>query len=135
MKRDMDLIRKIMLAAESATPGQPDLSPLLAEGHTQSQLSYHASLIHKAGLAEGICDDRALADDDVFCVLTGLTWAGHDFIEAARNPTIWQKAKAKAIETVGGLVTDSLKLALNYYVKQATTQGLGLIGDISQLGG
>ena len=41
-----------------------------------------------------------------------LTWQGHEFLDAARNDTIWRKAKKKVLETTGGLAFDVLKAAL-----------------------
>ena len=123
MKRNMDLIREIMLALES-TKGQPDLSTLAGQ-HGEAVVTYHAKLIYQAGLAEGICDEQGLDGDD-FVILTSLRWTGHDFIEAARNDTLWNEAKAKTKEVVGGLVTDTLKMAMSFYANEAMSGALGI---------
>jgi hypothetical protein len=121
MKRDMDLVRKILFAVEEAD-GQADLTPLLAQGITERQLSGHSALIYKAGLAEGICNEEGL-DGDCFCILNNLTWAGHDFIEAARNDTLWNKAKAQIAATGSALTIDALKAALGWAAMQALNGG------------
>jgi len=120
MKRDMDLVRKIMIAAEDAE-GAPDLSSLIAE-FGENVVRHHSYLINQAGLAEGICPGGGELDWDgspPICVITGLTWAGHDFIVAARNDTLWAKAKAKAITVIGGMTIDALKAALTLAAKEA----------------
>jgi hypothetical protein len=124
MKRDMDLIRKIMLVVEDSD-GQADLSPLLADGYTERQLTGHAALIFKAGLAERMSDEQGL-DGDCFCILTGLTWAGHDFISNAKSDRVWNQAKSKVLETAGGLSLDAMKTALAFYAQQALKATLGI---------
>lgn len=51
MKRDLNLVRKMLLAIEEAPTGwAPELS---FEGYTQAQVGYHAYLLIDAGLARG----------------------------------------------------------------------------------
>ncbi len=50
-----------------------------------------------------------------------LTWDGHEFLDAARNDTIWQEAKELFLKKALGLSVESFKMVL-----------LGLIKD--QLG-
>ena len=46
-----------------------------------------------------------------------LTWAGHDFLDAARNDTIWSKAMDRA-KTVGGTLSfEILKKVLDSILK------------------
>lgn len=51
-----------------------------------------------------------------------LTWSGHEFLEAARNDTIWKKA-GEQIKKSGVDVTLSL---LQEILKQLAKQSLGL---------
>ncbi len=52
MKRDMALIRKMVLALEETPTGwAPD--QLTFEGYTWEQIGYHAYLMIQAGLAKG----------------------------------------------------------------------------------
>ena len=51
MKRDLELIRKMVLAIEDAPSGYaPELK---FEGYTDEQVGYHAYLLLDAGLAKG----------------------------------------------------------------------------------
>jgi len=52
MKRDMDLVRKVLFLLESSEAVQPDMQPLLDEGYAERTLSYHCVLIAQAGLAK-----------------------------------------------------------------------------------
>lgn len=51
MKRDMDLVRKILLALE-AHPEPWDWFELKIDGHSGVEVSYHLKLISQAGLIE-----------------------------------------------------------------------------------
>jgi len=50
-----------------------------------------------------------------------LTWAGHEFIEAARNDTVWQKTKTVVREKTGALTLEMLKLGLTEMGKALIT--------------
>jgi hypothetical protein len=54
-----------------------------------------------------------------------LTWAGHEFIESARNDTIWRKAKRKLGDTIGGVPFEILKPRLIRLGREA----IGLPGE------
>jgi hypothetical protein len=86
MKRDMDMVRQLLLDAE-AHDNKP---PFLAT--SQPDAVYHISLLKEAGLMNAVVrnNEYGLPSD---AVIMGLTWAGHDFLDAARDDTIWKKAK------------------------------------------
>jgi len=52
MKRDMELIRKMVLAVEDAPTGFAP-HPLKIAGYTKEQVGYHAYLMVDHGLAKG----------------------------------------------------------------------------------
>jgi hypothetical protein len=84
MKRDMELIRLSLLEVEGEEP-RPNLS-----AYTEEQKVYHMALCIEAGLVDG----EVVKDGSGFPVGTvaiRLTWKGHEFVDAARNDTIWKK--------------------------------------------
>lgn len=114
MKRDMDLIRKILFLCEnheeSSLPWGIEI-----EGYTPQQIGYHNYLIVDDGLAEGI-DVRHTGSGGIHYELSNLTSKGHDFIEKIREDTTWNKIKRFAQEksidfTVGGLIWVADKLS------------------------
>ena len=112
MKRDMNLIRLQLLETEGEDP-KPDLS-----AYTEEQLVYHSALLIEAGLVHGevVLDGNG---QPVGTVTAPLTWAGHEFLDAARNDTIWHKASER-IKKSGVDVTISLmKEILNQLLKQS----------------
>ena len=97
MKRDMDLIREILLALES---DQQVGNEQLIEGYSGAEVNYHAGLLIEAGLADGLGTGYMKSDYRTF-LLKRLTWEGHEFLEKARDPGRWAKAKAAMISAGG----------------------------------
>src|SRR4051794_24427142 len=109
MKRDMDLVRKILLAAEDAD-GQPDLRSLVSDACDERKIAYHTGLLREAGLVKGIFVEGGLDPGDYDqCFIQSLTWEGHEFLDSARKETIWNAAKQRAMDTVGSLSIESMK--------------------------
>lgn len=116
MKRDLDLIRKMVLAIEDAESGwAPELS---FEGYTPSQVGYHAYLLVDAGLAKGV-DSTVHGGQAPTALITSLTWAGHEFAEAARDDTRWNKALGIVMEKGGAISFEVLKQLLTFLMKGA----------------
>ena len=114
MKRDMELIRMVMLAAET-TKDPFDLIDPKFEGRSETEISYHVSLLDDAGLLHG--KDRTAIG--VFRWSAGtLTWAGHEFVEAARDDAVWKEALAITAASGGGTGFGLLKKALMQVLEQ-----------------
>lgn len=89
MTRDMELIRKILLAV-AATERPLDSMMVRIAHYTPDQITEHVRLLHDARLLDGnplVGADRRLRWNEL-----RLTWIGHDFVECARNETIWRMA-------------------------------------------
>jgi hypothetical protein len=86
---------------------------------TQDEITYHVMLLHEAGFIEA----QDLSTLQGICWKpTRLTYSGHQFLDAARSDTVWQKAKSWALKTTGTLTLEGLKVALPHVVK-ALIQG------------
>lgn len=107
MKRDMDLVRQILLDSTAQEDGYANDNPML-EGYTEDQIGHHIYLMHEAGLVEA-ADTSAMDSSSPTAILISVTWKGHDFIEAARSNTVWSQAKDKAKSVGGSLTFDLMK--------------------------
>jgi hypothetical protein len=113
MHRDMDTVRHLLMWVES------DHAHEIPATILPQELAYHAQLLIDAGLAEGTVHYGAYRGGrvpDKFHI-ERLTWAGHDFLDAARNDTHWKKAKSKIVETGSSWTFDVLKALLSHYAK------------------
>jgi len=108
MKRDMDLVRKILLELED-TPYELGGFDLELEGYSPDQISYHVMLLNEAGLIEA--NDLSNLSRTEWRPKR-LTWAGHEFIEASRDESRWEKAKNIMKEKGSGMVFDVLRSVL-----------------------
>ena len=85
----MNLVREILLAVEAREHGM-GAAELNIEGHSQEEIGYHVYLMGKAGLLV-VVETTHLGSQSPEAIASGLTWQGHDFLEAARDPSIWKK--------------------------------------------
>lgn len=115
MKRDLELVRKLVLAIEDRASGplieQPEL-----EGYTAEQVGYHSYLLVDAGFAKGV-DMTELGDVLPQWEVLHLTSSGHDVADAARSESTWSKATAVVKEKAGGVTLEVMKQVLVSVVK------------------
>jgi hypothetical protein len=123
MKRDMDLIRKIAFAVESM-PSSIDSESLRIDGFNEEQIAYHCELMNESGLFVAI-DTQTMHSDYASFNILRLTSKGHDFVDAARSDSVWNKAKATIATTVGSV---SLDMMIRY-LKTIAGSALGLPPD------
>lgn len=107
MKRDMDLVRQILIRATEHEDGYVYENPDIA-GYTKDQIDHHIYLMCQAGLVEA-SDSSTMDGASPTALLISVTWAGHDFIDAARSNTIWSSVKDKAKSVGGALTFDLMK--------------------------
>ena len=121
MKRDMDLIRNILLDLEDG--GNRAWEGLDRNDEaTQEKIGYHSYLLFDAGLIGGANVSHLGCHLPQYSP-TYLTWSGHEFLDAARNETNWKKAK-ETFGRVGGFVLPVLlKVLVDQMMKQVGVEG------------
>ena len=107
MKRDMDLIRHIMIQIEDKYETTA-LYNLEIEGYTKDQVATHCKMLYEAGL---ISDYKSeYADNRLYRFGVGnLTWDGYDYLDKIRDDSIWNKVKVTAKEHGVPLLIDTVK--------------------------
>jgi hypothetical protein len=100
MKRDLDLVRELMLKIE-ALPAGPSVQYRMDEVEDPVLLA-HLQLLIAAGLVNGKISQTRGARGDVM-IISGLTWEGHEWIETVRSPAVWDKTKTTLLENGGAL--------------------------------
>jgi len=95
VKRDIDLLRTILLNAEA------DMYPygalVTVDGFSKEICAYHVALLIDVGLVEGhiVKTDGA---HYVSAMINRITSTGYDFIDGIREDTLWGKAKEYVIK-------------------------------------
>ena len=113
MKRDWDLIRAILVAAEES---EGPLSTADVEGWPADAVNYHIELIVEAGLATGGCTTY-LNNGGRTCRIESLTWQGHELLDGIRSKTAWNAIQRLAKEKGLALTFEVVKLAAAEVVK------------------
>jgi len=110
----MDLgLRRQLFAEEVAAVANlrsmgriPALIEPKIEGRPREEVAYHLKLLGQAGYIDaeptgGIAAFR--------WGVRSMTWEGHDFLDAIRNDTIWNRVKATVTEKGGGASVEVMK--------------------------
>jgi len=91
MKRDLELVRKILLAMEAHDAGfAPDHFTIA--GYDQEVIGHHVWLMGQGALVTAV-DVTAMGDRSPVALPGSITWTGHDFLDTVRNETVWSKVK------------------------------------------
>lgn len=99
MKRDMDLIRLILIEMEKSTT-YPSIQNLEINGYSEGEVHFHLMLLKEAGL---IIAENVSAQNDLYLIPDRLTWQGYEFLEATKNNDAWNKTK-EIMAKSGGFV-------------------------------
>ncbi len=114
MKRDMELIRALLLKMESLGPAEK--LPTDLPGYDRNAVWYHTTLLVEAGLLH-----LELTARDRFMTVPGrpdrLTWEGHEFLDNARNEKAWKQVTGKAKAAGATLSLEVLKALLSAAVR------------------
>lgn len=113
MKRDLELVKKILLALEEQEQVNPKF---VLPDYDKRIVSYHIMLMEQAGLLEA--QVNKLIDGEVEAWPKRLTWQGHEWLDLARNNTVWEKVKKQLKEKTVTVSFDTMKLLLSEGLKQ-----------------
>lgn len=113
MKRDMDLVREILIAVEE---GNTNLDGL---PYDRDQINLHVELMKEHGLVDAVIvhDPDGAEHRILVCSVKCLTWEGRDFLERARKKSTWERAKKKCLEETGGFAIETLKAVVKQMLR------------------
>ncbi|MBF9195409.1 DUF2513 domain-containing protein [Microvirga terrestris] len=98
MKRDMDLVRNLLLEIEASEKPALYISDLISadrlNGIDQPTIELHLKLLIEAGLIDA--NQKQGSSTVGGWYVRRLTWDGHEFLDTMRDPEIWRKTKEGA---------------------------------------
>lgn len=112
MKRDMDLVREILLNLGDSE-FYSDMGFPRVEGYEEDKIRHHVLIMRDAGLlffTEGIKVDGFFGKTEDLELR--LTWEGHEFLEKIRDDKLWKSILDTTKKKTGGLSFDVLKALL-----------------------
>jgi hypothetical protein len=116
VQRDMDLCREIMrqIAGSRSLHGPAEIS---VEGRSEDEITYQLHILRQAELIEAI--DFSSLDGMAYKPIR-LTWKGNEFLDAASDDTIWNRAKDRFGKAGGALTFDLLLAACKAQISELT---------------
>lgn len=121
MKRDMELIRALMLSIESKNNifsfTNLDFEDVNVTGYTDSAIDYHLILLIEASLIVGKFSPQA-GQDRRMIDIERLHWEGHEFLDNARNESVWKDTMKQVKEKGEGISIALLTQLLISVTKQ-----------------
>ncbi len=115
MKRDWDVVRKILLKLEEVGDTKSYLEPDQVNSYDPEQVSYHMQMLDEAGLIEAQC--ISTMGSPLHCKAKRLTWGGHELLDQIRQDTHWNKvkeiARAKSLDLSLDVVVSIAKSIIN----------------------
>ncbi len=126
MNRNMDLVRDLLLAIENDPKldgktvnvlNQP--SDIGITDFTLEEIEYHLVMLIDQGLVDGKITPQ------MPIIFSKLTWQGHDFIDAIRDPDVWQRTKEGA-KKAGGFSLELLSDLAKGLIKKKIEEHTGV---------
>ena len=118
MKRDMDLVRKILFAIEENQPFEKSMVKI--EGYGMQEIAYHCEMLYHEGYIKeyyGVTCDNF--DGVLRFWVQDLTWEGQNLLETIRQDTIWNKTKTTIKEKGLPMVTSTISTIANAFITAA----------------
>lgn len=119
MKRDMDLVRRLMLDIEAQPAGMQTTGvELYRDGDDQAAVAEHLVLLIEHDLIKGKGFQSFSGLDLGHILIFSVTWKGHEFLDAVRDDTIWKKTKDKVASSGVTATVEILTQVATGFVKQ-----------------
>lgn len=122
MKRDMDLIRLLLIGidADPILDGDHWLSPSVQNNlgvigvsdYSEEQVAYHLTLMIEAGLVVGNTTME-------MPIISRLTWQGHELLDNVRDSGIWRSTKERVKDLPGigiGVIVEVAKAEIKRHL-------------------
>ncbi len=121
MKRDLDLIRYLLLTTEQSDKGVTD-SILVNQRYDIKDIAFHTELLIDRGLVSGLVEYDGFRTTPLSVEITRITWEGYDYLDSIRSDKVWSKAKDVICKSVGdtslSVVKDTCQLVAKALIKQ-----------------
>lgn len=119
MKRDLELVRRIMLAVEALpTGGQALGRELRIEDVPPAELAGHLKLLIDQGYLEGNADGTLHRLEPGQILVQGISWEGHEFLDSVRDDSIWRQILQRVGGTSATVALHVITQLGDFYIKK-----------------
>ena len=113
MKRDMDLVRLILLEIEKSE--EEDVANMMIDGYSSKEIMYNAKLMKQNNLIE-ICKEDIIGN----YYIGSLTWDGCDYLDKIRDNSKWEKIKDVIKDKALPMTFETVKSVATAIISAAT---------------
>lgn len=107
MKRDMELVRVLLLRIEQDETCCLQSPNIEVDGYSSDEIGYNLNIMVNGGLLDAR-GSQAMRDKVPQFLITGITWCGHEFLDSIRNDSVWSHTK-EALKPFGSASFDVIK--------------------------
>ncbi|MEE0303461.1 MAG: DUF2513 domain-containing protein [Senegalimassilia anaerobia] len=125
MKRDIDLVRSILIYVENAAD-EVDADEMATERWPIETVAYHVRLMAHHGLVDVSRDARDMNGNTIELTVAGITWDGQDYLDSIREPKVWGRVKKALAGTVGSTTLDIVRQTASMVALAMVREGLGI---------
>ncbi|MGE0421638.1 MAG: DUF2513 domain-containing protein [Reyranellaceae bacterium] len=123
MKRDMDLIRALLMEIEKLDrPAMHDLMGSAFPEDKKRLVGHNLLILIQADYLSGV-DAHSMTDDDFLNL--DLTWKGHELLDSIRDSAVWSETK-KQMKQVGNASVQLVIDLATAYAKKLAKEKLGI---------
>ena len=125
MKRNMDLVRLILLEIEKSD--EEEIQNMEIDGYSSEDIKYNAALLKEKNMI-----DTYQTDIIGNYYIGSLTWDGCDFLDKVRDNTFWHKTKEVITKKGLPMLVETIKSVATALITSATE---GAVNAILKNGG
>lgn len=122
MRRDWELVRRIMLRVEERNHEEREVTSADFKPTDEALAAYNMQLLVEAGLAEG-GGRFDMVNAPPYAYILRLTWPGHELLDDIRGETAWTRIKTVAKDKGIDLTIDSIKVLAKVVVEHLLRGG------------
>lgn len=115
MKRDLELLRSILLAVESSDKNKISIKSLNLP-YNEKTISYHIELLLDVGYLEAT-EFPVLRQTYSDFIIKRITSFGHDYLDNVRDDNVWNKTKSKLGDSIKSASLDVITAVSSEVIK------------------
>lgn len=108
MKRDLDLIRNILLVIENSDTDRLFISDFVTDSRTEEIVSHHLKLLLDCDYIDATSRNTIGCPYTQF-IVHRITSKGYDYLDSVRDVSIWEKTKKALLQVGGSASLDTVK--------------------------
>lgn len=100
MKRDLDLIRYILIGIEGSVSTKLTIDDFVNDDYDANAISFHISLLLDCGYIEAT-KFNVIGQNYQQYLIKRITSSGYDYLDSIRDSNVWSKTK-ESLKAIGG---------------------------------